>query len=397
MVPKCDHLLARSATFCLAGKHMNEFKRHSVIDQTADHIRSGIATGRWKNKLPGLRPLAAEMGVGRNTLRSAIQQLVNEGMIRSGDAGDSYTIVQSSKRRTTGKPPSNSLRIGILIHGPLEKQGPQMQPIIERIINDARNHGHHAFCVAFPIDKDKHSTGYLKQLTANAKADAWLLVMATQGIIEWFLGKNIPALSIGTRGADTAIDTAMFAYEDALRDAVRRLIQLGHRRIVMIIWSGARRPTPSPLVRVFQEELANAGITPGDFHVPEWEETPQGIANLMTSLFKVTAPTALLIWPTDVTCAALSWLSAQRLRVPMDVSVFCPTQHPWFAWISPDLNVAHFDRDTNAWHLHVNRWIHKIATGKKTPHRFDKLARLVPGNSFGPVSTSSHRRIFRKS
>ncbi|REE73270.1 DNA-binding FadR family transcriptional regulator [Rhodococcus wratislaviensis] len=63
----------------------SSIRRHLLTDQAADLLRSRIASGEWEvgAKLPGETKLAAELGVGRSTVREAVRMLAGLGMVES--------------------------------------------------------------------------------------------------------------------------------------------------------------------------------------------------------------------------------------------------------------------------------------------------------------------------
>lgn len=58
--------------------------RNLLADQAADQLRRRLQTGEWEvgTKLPGETTLAAELGVGRSTIREALRMLAGQGMLR---------------------------------------------------------------------------------------------------------------------------------------------------------------------------------------------------------------------------------------------------------------------------------------------------------------------------
>jgi DNA-binding FadR family transcriptional regulator len=58
-------------------------KRQSLADQAAEVIVRRVASGEWPvgSKIPGEAGLAADLGVGRSTVREAIRELAGRGML----------------------------------------------------------------------------------------------------------------------------------------------------------------------------------------------------------------------------------------------------------------------------------------------------------------------------
>lgn len=64
---------------------MVTLRRTPLADQVADDLRRRIRAGEWEvgQRLPGEMRLAADLGVGRSTIREAIRQLVGRGVLAS--------------------------------------------------------------------------------------------------------------------------------------------------------------------------------------------------------------------------------------------------------------------------------------------------------------------------
>lgn len=62
---------------------MAQIHRTPLADQAADILLGRIGAGEWQlgQKLPGETTLAAQLGVGRSTVREAIRQLAGRGML----------------------------------------------------------------------------------------------------------------------------------------------------------------------------------------------------------------------------------------------------------------------------------------------------------------------------
>ncbi|AYF76198.1 FadR family transcriptional regulator [Nocardia yunnanensis] len=64
---------------------MAQVQRHPLAAQAAEVLLSRIRAGEWElgHRLPGETTLAAQLGVGRSTLREAIRELAGKGVLES--------------------------------------------------------------------------------------------------------------------------------------------------------------------------------------------------------------------------------------------------------------------------------------------------------------------------
>ena len=62
-----------------------------------------------------------------------------------------------------------------------------------------------------------------------------------------------------------------------MAEAVGKMVKLGHRRIVMIARSEKRKPKPALYEQKFLDELEQLGIATGPYHLPDWEQTVEGL------------------------------------------------------------------------------------------------------------------------
>lgn len=60
---------------------LSEFHRASVSNQAAAALRNSIPEGAWGELLPGEHELARRLGVSRPTVRAALAQLAQGGLI----------------------------------------------------------------------------------------------------------------------------------------------------------------------------------------------------------------------------------------------------------------------------------------------------------------------------
>jgi DNA-binding FadR family transcriptional regulator len=72
-------------------------RRVGLIDQAASLFREEVVSGRWPvgERIPTEAALVAEFGVGRNTVREALQSLVHAGLLRREQGRGTFVISRS--------------------------------------------------------------------------------------------------------------------------------------------------------------------------------------------------------------------------------------------------------------------------------------------------------------
>lgn len=359
-------------------------RRITAADQPAAYVREGIRAGRWKGHLPGAHSLAEELKVSRNTAVAAVERLLAEGTLEKAGARKPHRIVDRGDKPAPGP---RVLRTALLLMNPLEELPVDSQREALRVIAEVKFAGHECVPATLPPAKDRDKTGRLARLVREVGADAWLVFSGTLPVLQWFVTNDRPILALG--GNALTLPVAMSASYDISvvgRVIFQRLIGLGHRRIVLICSRDYRLPSPGPTVRVFREELRAAGITPGEFHTPEWEETPGGLDVLLKSLFRVTPPTAIVVVNPHVVMGVLGFLTKAGLAVPGDVSVVSLWQtDPAAEWTFFGTRLAHVESDDAAFYRRVREWVTHIAEGRPDTRQFICEAHLDEGNTIGPA------------
>ncbi len=356
-------------------------RRLSIIDQTMEHLRAGIRRGRWSVRLPGVRPLSEELGVSRETLRTALRRLEKEGFLAEGGPSGSRLI----KDKDAAPSARGSLRIAILPMQRLQSVDMPNQALLFQLMHDLEAAGHSTTLVNLPGNTPEPSEATLARLVRERGADAWVVYMGSHEALEWFSRQSFPSIALGGRSLGLAMAATGVDYSPALREATRDLVRLGHRRIVYVCPRSARQPEPGKLVRAFLDELTVSGIPAGAYNIPDWEETPEGLRRLLDSLFKFTPPTALILWNGLQVAGTLAFLSERKLRVPGDISVISHLSDEQVAWQSPGMGVADFARDDSKIIRRIVRWADNTALGKEDKEQEVFVGHFTPSASLGPA------------
>jgi DNA-binding LacI/PurR family transcriptional regulator len=166
-----------------------------------------------------------------------------------------------------------------------------------------------------------------------------------------------------------------------MRSAVQRLIALGHQRIVIL--ERATGPATGPTLddRAALEEMAKQGLPNGPYNLPDWEATPEGLRRVLDELFRVTAPTALILDEAFLFHAAKEHLAQKGILAPKDVSLICIDADPTFEWCQP--SVAHIQWDSRPWVRRIVRWANDVSRGEDDRRQSLTKAKFVDGGTVG--------------
>jgi DNA-binding LacI/PurR family transcriptional regulator len=287
---------------------------------------------------------------------------------------DGYLKPQGHGRRrqvVEGRTGRRALRVGVLLHLPLTEQNTEMQRTLARLQNEIEAAGH-IWIIADKtqgdLDDDPQRIARLAKVT---RADAWIVVSPSRQVLDWFSANPVPAIAFGGASLEYTLAGAAIDIVPPVREAVRQLAALGHRRIVLVAPPHWRLPAPSRTLQAYLDELSAQGIAPGEYHAPAWEQSAAGLHQLLDSLFRVTPPTALLVVEPPRVLATLHFLNQRRLRVPQEISVVCLGQDPMFHWCHPPL--AHLRYDLQLPARRIVKWVAAVARGNH-----DQLFKLFP-------------------
>jgi DNA-binding LacI/PurR family transcriptional regulator len=215
-------------------------------------------------------------------------------------------------------------------------------------------------------------------------ADAWVVCAASHAVLKWFAGQELPTFALFGQKAGLPIAGASPRKIPAMIEAVRRLVALGHRRIVMIVHKEWREPAPGLFPQAFLNELNALGIPTGPYNLPDWDDSPEGLCRGLDSLLAVTPPTALIVSEPKLFVAVRDYLAQRGFVAPRDISLICDDPDPVFDWCRP--TVAHIAWSHEPIVRRVVRWAEHVAKGREDRRQTFTLARYMDGGTVGAVS-----------
>lgn len=352
---------------------MKSFRLLSAVDQLAMHLRQEILRGSLQGTMPGVLQLAETLGTSPKTVVEAVKLLEHQGLLVGQGRGCRSRIVIPKGLR----PPE--LRIAIFLYEP----GDLATGYIIELKHQLQEAGHvvtYSTKYLMHLEKDLEK---VVRYVRKTPADAWVVICGSLAVLEWFAAQPVPALAMCGRMREVSMPGVMPHKLPALEAAVRRLVALGHRRIVIPVREHKLMPQPGLSERRFLEVLEAEGIPTGPYNLPDWQGSPEGLCRCLDSLFGPTPPTAIIIDEAPVFTAARLHLAHRGITSPQDVSVICLDPDPLHALCRPQ--VSHLYWDTDAMVRRIVQWANKVASGKKDRRKTFLKTEFIEGGTIGPV------------
>jgi len=340
----------------------------TCVDQVAERLRQGMLEGRWRNTLPGRKQLAAQLDTSEWTIEEAMRQLARDGWLVSQGAGRRRLIILPS-----GASGRRVLRVGVLPFEAADRHAYYLLQL-QHHLNKA---GHQVTIPSRTLTELGMDAKRVARVVAASDADVWVLRGASREVLTWFTHQQRPFLAYaGHYPPDVPIASVAAGLVAPTVTAIRRLIELGHRRIVLLTRGTAKPP-------FFLQELESHGIPTGPYNLPDCGVDAKTFHRSLTALFSATPPTALIIDTLKTCIAAQLHLSRMGILAPRDVSIVCVDSFAERELWTPPLSRIRWDQDAIV--KRITRWVNAVASGKGDKRRVHIPAEFVEGGTIGPV------------
>jgi hypothetical protein len=193
------------------------------------------------------------------TVECALRLLEKEGMLVGQGAGRRRKIVMPKGHASSG------MRVAILLYEPSD----QSLDYLTDCKNKLAAVGHTVFYAPSSLTEIKMDVPRLARMVKKTEADAWVVTSGTREVLQWFMQQKVPAFAFCGRRHQLKIAGIGPDVIPALVKATRRLIDLGHQRIVYLD-SLYNVSEPGTAGTAFLGALASDGVTAGSFNLRGW-------------------------------------------------------------------------------------------------------------------------------
>lgn len=356
-------------------------RRTNLGRETAITLKRWIATGLLKETLPGERELKARLGVGRNTLRQALEFLALEGWVSAARHGQVRRLEKRGPSAAEEGAGANRLPVTVLAsHSPL---GSEVLVELEELRNRLEEQGRRLEFLAPATFRFRHPEGSLERLVRAHPSAAWVLHVASEPMQRWFDRQRIRAFLFGSPYPGVRLPFLISDWEAAAFHAGVQLLRRGHR-VIGVLEYQERFPGILAAERGLQRAIASSPHA-GRLVVFKDEFTPVSVARSLELAFSLRErPTALVCTRSSQLLTCLSWLGSRGISYPETVSVVSLTSDTWFKDLYPAVSYYRTNPALIARDL-ADRVMELVAMGRVARKSLCLPMEYVPGGTIGPA------------
>ncbi|MEJ6571375.1 MAG: substrate-binding domain-containing protein, partial [Akkermansiaceae bacterium] len=315
------------------------------------------------------------LGVSAQTVELALGLLEKDGILVGRGTGRRRKIVLPE-----GGLEVPALRVAILCH----EQSDQSLDYLIDCKNKLEEAGHIVFYAPSHLTEIKMDVRRLARMVKKTEADAWVVLAGTREVLEWFIQQKTPAFADSGRRRRLKIAGIGADSIPAIVEATRRLIDLGHQRIVLLD-SLYKISEPGATGTAFLDALSAGGITAGAYNMPGWEGGLEDLYAYLDSSFQISPPTAIIVGSSTTYFATLHFLLNRGIRVPQDLSLIVSDDNPDFNQCEPSVSHIRW-KSSRPVANRIVRWVRNISEGKEDTRQTMIKSEFIEGGTIGPAS-----------
>lgn len=272
-------------------------------------IKESIKTGSISDKLPGERVLAAELGASYMTVRKAVAELVEEGILHRSSTKGTFVNNKSRNSKSTGN-------IGFFLDEEIKEgiSSPYYSLMFKSLEEEVAKKDYN---ILFFSDFDD-----LDPLKNNKKIDG-VIISCFPRIEDRIqtIKKYLPIILLDNIAADKSIPSVTIDNFNSSSHSVEYLISLGHRRIGFIsglmdsdICKNRLLGYQNALNR-FELKADKELVFKGDYSFESGERGGKYFASLPHP------PTAIVCANDSMAIGAMKVIRESGLKIPEDISI----------------------------------------------------------------------------
>lgn len=352
--------------------------RVTLLSQTASVLRQHFAARPAGERLPGERELARQVGVSRPTLSAALAVLEREGVLRTRPK--SGRVLSKPGKGSASNAGSHNVKL--LLPVALSVVEPRVLFWIDELREVLAREHHQLEILPRPGLYSKRPQQLLKKLVMCERPSAWVLVLSTREMQEWFAARGLPAIIAGSRYEGVRLPAVDRDQAAACQHAVGRFVAKGHRRLALLLPQTAAAGDLKSEAG-FKAGVAAAGTAVDTGSVTRHDGTVEAVCTAIDRLLaREQPPTAFLVAQARHALTALGHLIQRGLRFPENVVLIARDHDSFLEAVVP--SVARYRVDPEAFAHKLSRVVREVTSGGNPSAREHLLIpELIPGRTLG--------------
>lgn len=358
-------------------------KRHgkaSAEEITVAKLKMRLQSGRFNGVMPSERELSRELAAGRDTIRKALAQLQEEGLIAAPEKNRVRQVIRALPETLANLPKKHVCFLSSL---PLRDLPQSIWVELHELGTALRAEGMELQLMEVPWTGKDHSEHRLRKMEASACCCCWILYRTTEEVQLWFKKKGIPCLVRGISYPSSRLPYLDTHWEVLVRHAAGYLHQKGHRRVALCI----------PASKLMGNSLMEKGLLSfqGEKWVPHLIRMPEDAAQAARALDRAflrdPGITALISTRGRMLVSIISWASSQARNIPGDISLLSLVDEPYIRHVTPP--ITSYRQPTDKTTRRLIRMIEALVEQRRVSNSLI-IPELCPG---GSVQVMSRGRI----
>jgi DNA-binding LacI/PurR family transcriptional regulator len=348
----------------------------SLVSQTASVLLEEIESGRWSRWLPGEHELSTHLHVSRRTIRAALEQLGQSGILRCA-WGKRREIVAVQKQHAQ---PSAS-RVVLLLPVPVLSLSPFGVFLIDQLREHLAEGGYMLETHASRVPYRARVPQELENLAQSLRPAGWVLLHSTEPMQRWFSERQLPCVVVGSRYPGVRLPSVDSDYQAICQHAVGRFLAKDRRHLALL------NPQPAAAGdRKTQEGFLEAVRRNPHLQVRtqvlQHDGTLEGICTRLDALLAAAQPPdAMLVSRPRHILTALGYLLRRGLRVPEDIALISRDDDSFLEDVVP--TVARYSRNPKVFASKVSRVVLQMVHGTITFADDQIMPRFINGQTLG--------------
>ncbi len=331
-------------------------QKRLLATETRAVILEAIQTGVWTTYMPGERTLCERFKISRPTLRQALRQLENEGVI-ANHQGQRRSIL---KRAVERSPQEEKTTIGFLCPTNTKEMFGYTSRKIAAIEHYIHQKDLNFELHVRPGCYTRSPSKALKTLIDETRIEVWILQQTNREMQFWFQKNRIPAVVTGSRFDGIELPSVDVDNAAVCRHAVGLLLAK-KRKSICYLKSIKTLPGDLQSETGFMQGVKSYKGVRGK--IARCHNTPEGIERKLDAVMEsVDQPDSFLVDHTSHAFCAATYLMKRGFRIPEDFPILCRTESFEFAFMRP--SIAHYSRNTQELAIRTAEIAIKLAKGE---------------------------------